>query len=187
MSLLFRHVNASFALCEADQPLTTTTSCRSNCERVAAKFVENEFEKADRLIEIFFQYQRRVKAALERLKRRDRMDQDEDIDAELRDAGHFMLQQVRYLGFVAPFMWTMQAHLTFKDTENRSSDVLGCVKYFFQTATTSCCERGVCRPIEVQNINTMMMMMIMIMMMMTMLPMYMLPGFLCRYLYARVL
>lgn len=57
--------------------------------------MENEFEKADRLMEIFFQYQRRIKAALERLKRRDDVDQDEDMDAELREAGQFMLQQVR--------------------------------------------------------------------------------------------
>lgn len=59
--------------------------------------MENEFEKADRLMEIFFQYQRRIKAALERLKRRDDVDQDEDMDAELREAGQFMLQQVRLL------------------------------------------------------------------------------------------
>lgn len=69
--------------------------CRSNCERVAAKFVENEFEKADRLMEVFFQYQRRIKATLDRLKRRDNMADDEDIDAELREAGQFMLQQVQ--------------------------------------------------------------------------------------------
>lgn len=56
--------------------------------------MENEFEKADRLMEVFFQYQRRVKTELERLKRREDMDEDEDMDAELRDAGYFMLQQV---------------------------------------------------------------------------------------------
>eukprot|EP00892_Ulva_mutabilis_P003222 jgi/Ulvmu1/12900/UM098_0088.1 len=75
---------------------------RSNCERVASKFVENEFEKADRLMEVFFQYQRRIKATLDRLKRRDDMDEDEDMDAELREAGHFMLQQ---MSLIFGYLW----------------------------------------------------------------------------------
>jgi beta-catenin-like protein 1 len=67
--------------------------CRQNCDRVAAKFVENEFEKADRLMELFFQYQQTFKNGLERIKQREDLEKDE-IDIELRDAGQFMVQQV---------------------------------------------------------------------------------------------
>lgn len=69
--------------------------CRQNSDRVAAKFVENEFEKADRLMELFFQYQRATRAALDRIKQREDIEKDE-IESELRDAGQFMLQQVRW-------------------------------------------------------------------------------------------
>jgi hypothetical protein len=68
--------------------------CRQNCDRVAAKFVENEFEKADRLMELFFQYQNTFKYSLERIKQREDLEADE-IDSELRGAGQFMVQQVR--------------------------------------------------------------------------------------------
>jgi hypothetical protein len=67
--------------------------CRHNSDRVAAKFVENEFEKADRLMELFFQYQRSMRAALKRIKQWEDMEPDE-MDSELRGAGQFMLQQV---------------------------------------------------------------------------------------------
>lgn len=73
--------------------LQLRTNCRANRDRVAAKFVENEFEKADRLMELFFQYQASWHRALQRLK-----DGDEDdatiIDATLQDAGQFMIRQV---------------------------------------------------------------------------------------------
>jgi beta-catenin-like protein 1 len=35
---------------------------QSRRDRVAAKFVENEFEKCDRLMEIYFRYEARVEA-----------------------------------------------------------------------------------------------------------------------------
>lgn len=130
--------------------------------------MENEFEKADRLMEVFFQYQRRFKAALERLKRRDDMDQDEDMDAELRDAGHFMLQQVRRPELAdtlhvdhaaAP---DTQAH--YKQKQQRQ---MRCVEHLLhETAKTSFkwCQRAGCRKVEMQNTNMMMM------------RMYLLPG-----------
>lgn len=68
--------------------------CRQNSDRVASKFVENEFEKADRLMELFFQYQRAMRTALDRIKQREDIETDE-IDAELRDSGQFVVQQVR--------------------------------------------------------------------------------------------
>lgn len=67
--------------------------CRQNSERVAAKFVENEFEKADRLMELFFQYHNTLRAAMHRIKQREDIENDE-IDEELRAAGQFVVQQV---------------------------------------------------------------------------------------------
>lgn len=67
--------------------------CRQNSDRVAAKFVENEFEKADRLMELFFQYQNAMRVALDRIKEREDIEKHE-IDDVLRDAGQFLVQQV---------------------------------------------------------------------------------------------
>ena len=74
----------------------STAQCRANRDRVAAKFVENEFEKADRLMELFFQYQASWQRALSRLKASDE-DDAAIIDATLQDAGQFMIRQVRRL------------------------------------------------------------------------------------------
>lgn len=46
----------------APPPLTQGVSKASRRDRVAAKFVENEFEKCDRLMELFFRYRGRVGA-----------------------------------------------------------------------------------------------------------------------------
>lgn len=67
--------------------------CRANRDRVAAKFVENEFEKADRLMELFFQYQASWQSALQRLKAGGE-DDAELIEVALQDAGQFMIRQV---------------------------------------------------------------------------------------------
>jgi beta-catenin-like protein 1 len=75
--------------------------CRQNCDRVAAKFVENEFEKADRLMELFFQYQQVFKNGLERIKERIDIEKEE-IDAELRNAGQFVVQQVILVRLCSP-------------------------------------------------------------------------------------
>jgi beta-catenin-like protein 1 len=75
--------------------------CRQNCDRVAAKFVENEFEKADRLMELFFQYQQVFKNSLERIKERIDIEKEE-IDAELRNAGQFVVQQVSLMRLCCP-------------------------------------------------------------------------------------
>jgi hypothetical protein len=72
---------------------------------VTAKFVENEFEKADRLMELFFLYQSRFQAALDRLKQREDVD-DADVDSTLRDAGSFMLQQVSRIDLIC---WLRQS------------------------------------------------------------------------------
>lgn len=65
-------------------------------ERVAAKFVEAEFEKADRLLELFFRYEastQRVLRAL-RLLRDDEL-ADGQAELLLREAGQFVVQQAR--------------------------------------------------------------------------------------------
>ena len=63
-------------------------------DRVAAKFVEAEFEKADALIEVTFKYEERVAAAEARLAplfEAGELDAD-DVVAEQLDAGLFTLQ-----------------------------------------------------------------------------------------------
>ncbi|KAK9819671.1 hypothetical protein WJX72_000948 [[Myrmecia] bisecta] len=67
----------------------------SRRDRVAAKFVENEFEKCDRLMELFVRYQKRVAAEEARILS---MENDEDVDDEYvllarMDAGLYTLQQ----------------------------------------------------------------------------------------------
>jgi hypothetical protein len=69
---------------------------------VAAKFVENEFEKADRLMELFFDYHRALREGLDRIKQREDLETDE-IDSELRESGQFMVQQVLLLCFASCF------------------------------------------------------------------------------------
>ena len=61
---------------------------------MAAKFVENEFEKTDRLMELFFQYQGSWQRALNRLKTVNEVDST-IIEMTLQDAGQFMLRQAR--------------------------------------------------------------------------------------------
>ncbi|GLI67804.1 hypothetical protein VaNZ11_012092 [Volvox africanus] len=71
----------------------------SRRERLLAKFVENEFEKTDRLMELLFRYQGRVRAEERRLA--DALaeaEEDEQVDEEelllaRMDAGLFTLQQ----------------------------------------------------------------------------------------------
>lgn len=63
-------------------------------DRVAAKFVENEFEKCDRLMEVFFQYERSLTAAEARLAQTGEANAD-IIDSTRGSAGLYVLQQVR--------------------------------------------------------------------------------------------
>ncbi|KAG1678261.1 hypothetical protein FOA52_013881 [Chlamydomonas sp. UWO 241] len=68
-------------------------------ERVASKFVEAEFEKCDRLVEVLFRYAGAVKAQWERLtKEMDEGEEEDEPDADelmlaRMDAGLFTLQQ----------------------------------------------------------------------------------------------
>uniref|UniRef100_A0A7S3R3A3 Beta-catenin-like protein 1 N-terminal domain-containing protein n=1 Tax=Dunaliella tertiolecta TaxID=3047 RepID=A0A7S3R3A3_DUNTE len=73
-------------------------------ERVGAKFVENEFEKADRLLEIYFRYYDRVaaqEALIERRLNEEKEEEEEDEDEvtpeqiwmERMEAGLFTLHQ----------------------------------------------------------------------------------------------
>ncbi|GIL93422.1 hypothetical protein Vretimale_6066 [Volvox reticuliferus] len=71
----------------------------SRRERLLAKFVENEFEKTDRLMELLFRYQSRVRAeerrladALAEAEEDEQVDEDELLLARM-DAGLFTLQQ----------------------------------------------------------------------------------------------
>ena len=43
-------------------PAVAPVPVQSRRDRVAAKFVENEFEKCDRLMEVYFRYEARVAA-----------------------------------------------------------------------------------------------------------------------------
>ena len=61
---------------------------------MAAKFVENEFEKCDRMMEVFFQYQRSLAAAVARLAETDEKNED-IIESTKGSAGLYVLQQVR--------------------------------------------------------------------------------------------
>ena len=73
-------------------------------ERLVGKFVENDCEKVDRLMELHFKYLRRVRNVEEQLRREKRMavsveteDTDEDLFLRRLDAGLFTLQQVDYI------------------------------------------------------------------------------------------
>lgn len=66
---------------------------QSRRDRVAAKFVENEFEKCDRLMEIYFRYEARVEAEEARLQvAEEELDEDDSLLARM-DAGLYTLQQ----------------------------------------------------------------------------------------------
>ena len=67
----------------------------SRRDRVAAKFVENEFEKVDRLMELYGRYGARVVAEERRLGTSDESYDDEEVLLARMDAGLYTLQQVR--------------------------------------------------------------------------------------------
>lgn len=69
----------------------------SRRDRVAAKFVENEFEKVDRLMELYGRYGARVAAEERRLGTSDESYDDEEVLLARMDAGLYTLQQVRVL------------------------------------------------------------------------------------------
>lgn len=69
----------------------------SHRERLVAKFVENDHEKVERLIELHFKYQRRVKEADKQVKEYASMEEEErETELYLRrlDSGLFILQMV---------------------------------------------------------------------------------------------
>ena len=66
----------------------------SRRDRVAAKFVENEFEKVDRLMELYGRYGARVVAEERRLGTSDESYDDEEVLLARMDAGLYTLQQV---------------------------------------------------------------------------------------------
>ena len=66
----------------------------SRRDRVAAKFVENEFEKVDRLMELYGRYGARVTAEERRLGTSDESYDDEEVLLARMDAGLYTLQQV---------------------------------------------------------------------------------------------
>ena len=66
----------------------------SRRDRVAAKFVENEFEKVDRLMELHGRYTTRVATEERRLGTSDESYDDEEILLARMDAGLYTLQQV---------------------------------------------------------------------------------------------
>ena len=73
-------------------------------ERLVSKFVENDYEKVDRLMELHFKYLRRVGHVEEQIRQEKRMavsvdtdDSDEDLYLRRLDAGLFTLQQVDYI------------------------------------------------------------------------------------------
>jgi beta-catenin-like protein 1 len=64
-------------------------------QRLLSKFSENNFEKIERLLELFQKYARRVQAVDERYQELDDSDRDdEEIYLERLDAGLFTLQLV---------------------------------------------------------------------------------------------
>lgn len=76
----------------------------SHKERLVSKFVENDCEKVDRLMELHFKYLRRVRNVEEQLRQERRMavsvntdEADEDLFLRRLDAGLFTLQQVDYI------------------------------------------------------------------------------------------
>ena len=71
-------------------------------DRLVSKFLENDCEKVERLMELHFRYKRRVTLADEEIKRERRLGSETDVDeteAYLRrlDAGLFTLQLVDYV------------------------------------------------------------------------------------------
>ena len=73
-------------------------------ERLVSKFVENDCEKVDRLMELHFKYLRRVRHVEEQIRNDRKMavsvdtdDSDEDMFLRRLDAGLFTLQQVDYI------------------------------------------------------------------------------------------
>ncbi|KAL6780216.1 hypothetical protein ACKKBF_B14000 [Auxenochlorella protothecoides x Auxenochlorella symbiontica] len=79
----------------------------SRRDRVASKFVENEFEKVDRLVEVYLRYEQRVAAGEERLASAqvlEAMDEDELLLARM-EAGLFTLQQA---ALVLGSLWLLQ-------------------------------------------------------------------------------
>lgn len=74
--------------------LLTNLSRGSRRDRVAAKFVESEFEKIDRLMEIYTEYQGRMAAEEKRLATSEENYTEDDIALARLDAGLYTLQQV---------------------------------------------------------------------------------------------
>lgn len=86
--------------------LLAGVTSKARRDRVAAKFVENEFEKCDRLMEIYFRYGARVEAEEARLAEEadeDDVDEDELLLSRL-DAGLYTLQQC---ALVAAELWAV--------------------------------------------------------------------------------
>lgn len=73
-------------------------------DRIAAKFVENEFEKCDRLVEIFFSYYEMVATAEEQLAQQDEEHSEQDAFLTRMDAGLYTLQQC---SLVIGYLWNM--------------------------------------------------------------------------------
>ena len=67
----------------------------SKRDRVAAKYVENEFEKVDRLMELYARYSSRVTAEERRLGTSEEEYTDDEVYNARMDAGLYTLQQVR--------------------------------------------------------------------------------------------
>ena len=71
-------------------------------ERLVAKFVENDHEKVERLMELHFKYQRKVRAADRQVDdyvgvREDEEDRETELFLRRLDSGLFVLQQVDYI------------------------------------------------------------------------------------------
>ena len=68
-------------------------------DRLVNKFVENDFEKVDRLMELHFKYQRKVKESNQQSKYLRVSDEEDEIDMYLRclDAGLLALQIVDFI------------------------------------------------------------------------------------------
>jgi beta-catenin-like protein 1 len=74
--------------------------------RIASKFIEKEFEKADRLMEIYDRYETRVTGAQHQLEARQREfeDDEDDILLERLEAGLYTLQQAT---LIAAEIWKL--------------------------------------------------------------------------------
>ncbi|PSC73978.1 beta-catenin 1 [Micractinium conductrix] len=89
---------ASTAGEEEERTVSVIASLLLNCskqsrrDRVAAKFVEAEFEKCDRLMEVYLRYEGRVAAEEARLAEAEE-EQEEDVLLARMDAGLYTLQQ----------------------------------------------------------------------------------------------